>query len=409
MCGQAVTDHLFIICLLVIDGLGLTIFSFYDPVAVVVNIHCFESPEITDRVADLDTGKTCLYWFAAIATIEITAGNGEVFIRQGYQLVFVGGIIHGSIPHKIFCFYGDAVHLHLYSLVVHRSGVGRHFVVQVRWRRHGIVHEQVGSMPFVDVNSTGDAVFQEAEVNTDICFLFLFPAQVGVGIGGLADTLYPLPVAVHVGIEVKQVERAVVAGWFRTCNAEAATQFQAADDIHIFHKTFFFNIPPGGNSGEIPPFMIGAKPGRALVTYAGHQHIFSFKRIVQPEEIAYQLVFHGSGVFRRFSSFQCQPRLHLIVGVIVCGEVPVLHPVIVGYKPAPAIACQCGKLVVFNFFLVVERQLQQIFFCAGSAPAGIAVAAIVYGRIMFLAFIIATGAVKHVAGAQEVDRKIVNR
>ena len=85
----------------------------------------------------------------------------------------------------------DGIDQNLDTTVTHRTAIGDGGVVEIWWRRYGILINQAVNVAVVEVDGTREAAVEYGPVDTNVGLLLLLPLEVGVGIGSRNDSLDP--------------------------------------------------------------------------------------------------------------------------------------------------------------------------------------------------------------------------
>ena len=123
----------------------------------------------------------------------------ENVVGEALELVVRGRTDQGKAPVPVLGADRIDREVDLDTLVAHGTDIRRNARGKVRRDGHVVVTQQVDLVAVEVVDATGDTIFEEAEVQTDILVVTLLPAKVGVHVSArapdLETTAIVLPIA----------------------------------------------------------------------------------------------------------------------------------------------------------------------------------------------------------------------
>ena len=156
------------------------------------------------------------------------------------------------------------------------------------------VEQVVGSLVEV-LHATGQAVVEEAEIETDIQHLLFLPAQFGIGKALMAKTRVVAVLIVAGSHPETQglvaAQAGVVAG-----GTIADAQLQVADPAQVADEVFLCHTPGSANAVEVTPLVVGAEDGRTVTTERTGEEILLSIVVFGMAEERHQ---GGVGIIRR--------------------------------------------------------------------------------------------------------------
>ena len=198
-------------------------------------------------------------------------------------LVEVDVAAEGQAP--VAGLHQDGVQGHLDTLVGGLADVG----VGAREagdRRQGHVHQQVlGTVP-VEVDGTGQAAVQHAEVEADVAGDGGLPLQVGVGHGGAdgvgAVLLVGDGVVAAAGLPGLRPQVGVDA--VVTDGTVGEAELEVVQPVGILHEGLLADAPREGRGGEVTPAVCGSELAGTVRAERDREEVAVQQRVVQPAE-----------------------------------------------------------------------------------------------------------------------------
>ena len=113
-------------------------------------------------------------------TTDTTCWNEVALIVATYQLgnlVLIVGkvVVNGPVP--ILSLNRLSTDGNLDTLILHRSDVSHHGVLEVRTSSYVSAVQQVGSLTQISIDAESDSLIQNAEVQTDVISISCLPLQ----------------------------------------------------------------------------------------------------------------------------------------------------------------------------------------------------------------------------------------
>ena len=179
--------------------------------------------------------------------------------RQLRNFALVVGEVEAQVPREVLLRNGFGVDGELDALILQRTYVGVHLILEIRSGRYVHVVNQVVRTTEIVVYRPREATIQETVVHTGVVSRRSLPLEVlivGVGTIRFAIAVAYRIVSVVLAGRIRGKIGVVRTNILLTCDTVAEAQFHVRQGVHVLEESLFFHLPTKGKRGECAPSMI---------------------------------------------------------------------------------------------------------------------------------------------------------
>ena len=189
--------------------------------------------------------------------------------------------VEAGVPFPVAFVDDVGIELEFNTRVAERADVGESGV-EAGSRGLCFVEQHVGGLTRIEIEATREAL-QEAEVDTDVPSVVLFPRELRVGRRRGCQTRDA--VISHRGVgSVLAIAADVVV----TVHTVGCAEFQHVDPLDVLHELLVVEVPRSTERPEQTPLVVLSEERRSVVTDGGLQEVAGIEVVVEDSEVGKQ-------------------------------------------------------------------------------------------------------------------------